>query len=316
MTGFHDHGRDLSTLLQDAMADVEPTDRLAEIRQATASRRPRIVWFATGGTMLAAAAAVTTIVLLSTQTSPTADDDADPLTPSETAVAVYYRGDTAQGPRLYREFHRLTENSPASALAELSKRPDDTDYGTFWQPGQLLGAYVDGDVIKVEVDVALTAGPVRACSPVCGLDLQQVIYTVQAAVGAATRMPVQFVNADGNPVAEVLGVPTSEPLTNDDPLDVLSLVSISDPVEGLVVTDSFIARGAASSFEGNVPWKLKASDGTVVREGFATAGMDVHLLPWETEPIDVSDLPPGKYTFAARTEGMEPFIDTRTVVVE
>ena len=76
-------------------------------------------------------------------------------------------------------------------------------------------------------------------------------------------------------------------------LDVLSLVSISDPVEGLVVTTASSPRGRASSFEGNVPWALRAAGRDVVREGFATAGMDDHLVPWETEPIDVSDLAPG-----------------------
>jgi len=307
---------DLSTLLHDAVSDVEPTDRLAEIREAVAPARPRrLGWYAAGGGFLAAAAAVTAIALVSNGTTPTAEDhDPGPIAPPETvAVAVYYVGDTARGPRLYREFHDLAERSPESALAELMLEPDDPDYETHWQPGQLLGAIVDGDVIKVEVDPALT-GPTDGV-PATDLMLEQVIYTVQAAVGEG-RLPVQFVSPNGNPVNEVLGLPTSEPLANGTELDVLSLVSISDPVEGLVVTDSFIARGAASSFEGNVPWKLKASDGTVVREGFATAGMDLYLIPWETEPIDVGDLPPGEYTFAARTEGMRPFIDTRTVVVE
>jgi hypothetical protein len=45
------------------------------------------------------------------------------------------------------------------------------------------------------------------------------------------------------------------------------------------------------------------------------------LYPWETR-IDVSDLAPGEYTFAAMTddpsggaEGAEPFVDTRTITV-
>ena len=119
-----------------------------------------------------------------------------------------------------------------------------------------------------------------------------------------------------NPVDQVFGVPTSEPLANKPQLDVLALVSISNPAEGRVVDGSFTADGAASSFEGNVPWELRAEDGAVVRDGFATAGMDDHLIPWETEPIDVSDLDPGTYVFEARTEGGKPFVDTRTIVIE
>ena len=111
-------------------------------------------------------------------------------------------------------------------------------------------------------------------------------------------------------------MPTSEPLAAAPQLDVLSLVSISDPGEGRVVSGTFTAQGRASSFEGNVPWRLRAEDGTVVRQGFTTAGMEDHLVEWATEPIDVSDLAPGTYTFEASTEGGRPFTDTRTVVVQ
>ena len=52
-------------------------------------------------------------------------------------------------------------------------------------------------------------------------------------------------------------------------LDVLALVSISNPAEGRVVEGSFSADGVASSFEGTVPWELRDADGHVVRQGFA-----------------------------------------------
>ena len=38
---------------------------------------------------------------------------------------------------------------------------------------------------------------------------------------------------DGNPVDTVLGVPTAEPLANDPQLDVLSLVNITMPEQGV-----------------------------------------------------------------------------------
>ena len=87
------------------------------------------------------------------------------------------------------------------------------------------------------------------------------------------------------------------------------------------MSGSFTARGVASSPEANVPWELLDGD-EVVASGFATAeGWLDRLHPWETE-VDVSDLEPGTYTFAARTadesdgEGPGPDVDTRTVVVE
>jgi hypothetical protein len=123
-------------------------------------------------------------------------------------------------------------------------------------------------------------------------------------------------------VAEVFGQPTSEPLADSPELDVLSLVSISDPAERRVVEDYFSAQGRASSFEGNVPWQLKAADGTVVRSGHVQSyGWEGHLYPWATGHIDVSDLDPGDYTFEVMTddpsggEGPGPYIDTRTVIV-
>jgi hypothetical protein len=143
------------------------------------------------------------------------------------------------------------------------------------------------------------------------LALQQVVYTVQAAAGEP--LPVQF-RIGRNPTDTVFGVSTAKPITNRPQMDVLSLVSISDPVEGLQVRDSFIAHGAASSVEGNVPWELRDADDTVVRSGQVTAGQETHLVEWETEPIDVSDLEPGRYTFVATTDDAR-FTDTRTVVV-
>ena len=273
--------------------------------------------------MLATAAVVTGIAIaVQPSTDPGTGPSTDPTvidsaTPGTHAVAVYYLGETPQGPRLFREFHQRTGAVTLDeALAELSKAPDDPDYTTFWSPGQLLGAMVSDDVIRVEVDPSLTRPSDGV--PYTDLGFQQLVYTLQAAAGE--RLPVQFVH-DGNPVDEVLGLPTSEPIANADQLEVLALVNISNPTEGRVVQGEFTADGVASSFEGTVPWELRAADGTVVRRYSAQGTMEDHLTPWETGPIDVSDLPPGTYTFVAMTddpsggEGGGPMTDTRTVVV-
>ena len=150
------------------------------------------------------------------------------------------------------------------------------------------------------------------------LSVQQIVYTVQAAVGQ--RLPVRFLS-DGNPIDTVYGVPTAEPLTNADQLEVLALVSISNPSEGRVVEGEFSADGAASSFEGSVPWELHNAAGDIVRSGTAQGTMDYHLTPWETGPIDVAGLPAGTYTFVAMTddpsngEGGGPTTDTRSITI-
>ena len=149
------------------------------------------------------------------------------------------------------------------------------------------------------------------------LAIQQVVYTLQAAL--QDRAPVGFF-VDGERAEQVFGVPTSEPVTNRDQLDVLSLATITDPAEGASVSGTFTARGVASSFEATVPWEVRDGD-TVVASGYSTAeGWMVKLYPWVTT-VDLSDLAPGTYTFVAMTddpsggEGGGPFVDTRTITV-
>jgi hypothetical protein len=318
---------DLDTLMREAVEGIEPAARPRELWDGVASAtrrrtRNRLV----GG--LAAAAVVVGGGLVAQhessgpEQSPTGPSHAVDHGEPRTVYGVYYLGDTPQGPRLYREFRATQgdEKNLSDALGLLESTPDDPDYDTYWSDGQLLGAQVENGVIEVEVDPSLTK-PVDGV-PASDLVLQQLIYTLQGAVGGDERLPVQFVHA-GNPVAEVFGLPTSEPLAEAPQLEVLALVSISDPSERRVVEGSFSARGVASSFEGNVPWELEAADGTVVRSAAAQSyGWEGHLYPWATGSIDVSDLPPGEYTFVVRTddpsggEGGGPTEDTRTVIVQ
>ena len=317
---------DLTTLLREAVEDVEPTDRRAELRErvAVSSKARRFRYAVTGG-LLAAAVVVTGVAVAVQQsddheTAPAGTKRAvDRSHERRPAYALYYVGDTPQGPRLFREFRDGPgpETSPAAAVSMLLSDPDDPDYTSYWSPGQLLGATVVNDVIQVDVDPALVAD-----APLNDLALQQVIFTVQAAVDSDARLPVQFVH-DGQPVAKVGGLPTGEPLANVPQLEVLALASISDPSERRVVEGSFSANGRASSFEGNVPWELRDADDNVVRKGTAqTFGSTDRLDPWATGPIDVSDLEPGDYTFVVMTddpsdgEGPGPTVDTRTVIIK
>ncbi len=102
----------------------------------------------------------------------------------------------------------------------------------------------------------------------------------------------------------------------------LNLVSVTTPEEGATVSGTFTATGVASSFEATVPWEIRQGD-EVVKTGFSTAeGWMEKLYPWTTE-VDVSDLPPGDYTFVALTddpsggaEGHGPSEDTKSITVE
>jgi hypothetical protein len=320
---------DLTTLLHDAVADVEPADRLTEIRATTEPRPRRFGWYAAGGTALAVAASVTAFSLLSSPSTERAND-VDPGAPQSSIIdsatpglgshPIYYLGDTAFGVRLFREFQRLagpTGGVPAGAF-DVARPPLDPDYRTFWTQGSVQQARTEGRGDDAVIEVWLTDedGPTRPdgmTEEEARLSIQQMVYTLHAE--GRDRLPVRFVH-DGKPVSQVFGIEVEDLILNEPQLDVLSQVSISNPSDGRVVDGSFSADGVASSFEGNVPWTLSDADGTNVRSGFATAAMEEHLVEWRTGPIDVSDLPPGTYTFLARTDAQQPFVDTRTVVVE
>ncbi|MDP2773839.1 MAG: Gmad2 immunoglobulin-like domain-containing protein [Nocardioides sp.] len=332
MTTPHDDA--LSRLVSDAVNDVEPADRLDEIRARTAetsTSRRRL--FIAGGTVLAAAAAVVaiamvTVVLNDPAPVPSPTDDPTrivdtPPTAETVAVPAYYVGDTGRGLRLFREFVNVEEgpNPVASVLGALESTPGDPDYRTLWPAGAFAGGEVRDDVIHVVIaDAALHDRPASMTEAEAALAIEQVIFSVQGAVG--DRLAVQF-RLGVNPVDEVLGQPTSEPLSNADPVDVLSLMSVTYPYEGAVVSGSFVAEGVNNGHEATMNWSLVDADGDVVLEGYATAeGWMDALYPWETDPIDVSGLAAGTYTFVAVNpdpsggDGFAPDTDTRSITVE
>ncbi len=333
---------DLRTLLRDAVSDVHPEPALEAIRGRTREvpgvrRLPPVLAVAL------AAATVAVIVggiTLASQrhgspsqvasgppsASGSSSSSSSPGLVSRT-LAVYFVGDTSQGPRLYREFHRVslptTGDATLAAVDRALRSSDDPDYRSPWPRGSVVDATVSSSRGPVELSLRndatdLTRRPAGMSDAEAETAVQQLVYTAQAAVGE--RRPVTF-QVETKAVRSLLGVDVSAPVGNDPPLDVLSLVSISDPAEGTVVGSSFVANGVASSFEANVPWEIRQGD-VVVKQGFATAdGWLDKLYPWQTDPIDVSDLEPGRYTFAASTddpsdgEGPGPTTDTRTIVV-
>jgi len=220
---------------------------------------------------------------------------------AERTVAVYYVADTDRaGPRLYREFQRGEGEALAAGVEALTGTPLDGDYRTMWQGGQITDASYDGDVIDVVVDPAVRQRPGDMSAAEAGAAVEQVVYTMQAAV--QERAPVQFRTAD-NPIDQVFGVPTSEPLAHGEMLDVLSHINLTAPEQGMVVDDGTLEiSGVGNSFEANVGWEIRRGD-EVVMDGFVTmAGwMEPKLFPFETT-ADVSDLAPGDYTLWATTD--------------
>ena len=360
MSDPHDDDRRLSELFHDAVSDVEPHEALDSIRNRTkvtpmsSRNRSGSPWrYALLGAA-ATAAVIGAIAYAGGNLDLTgSEDDTNPAgapathqasggnheasqTPSPApsdepaattmTVAAYYIGTTPQGPRLYREFDQVDAASKLdAALAVLTRSPSDPDYETPWPDGAFAAvSYPDGaDTITVSLaDGSLHDRPSGMSEQYAEEAIQQVVYTLQAA--AQDRLPVQFV-LDGNPVDQVLGVPTSEPVSNASVLDTLSHVSLSTPSEGQVVSGGTLrVDGVANSFEANVVVRVQRYEGTeiVAQEPFTAEGwMDDKLFPF-SGTIDLTGVPAGKYLVMAMTddpsggaEGNGAFTDTRLITI-
>lgn len=312
----------LAALLEDAVADVEPVERIDEIRaRVRPSRRP---WWYAGGALVAAAATVAAVTVVAGDGPEGAVDPAGPApaAPSSSsatgeqqvrssATPLWWVGDTPQGPRLFSE-QAVLALGPGEARLEAAVRaavegePADPDYRNPWADrARLVSVREAAGAVEVQVDL-VTDGSAPA------LGVEQVVAVVWAVEGR--RLPVTVDVRTEGPRRPVT-------VTSRDDLSVLALVQVDSPTEAQAVSGSFVASGLASSYEATVPWRIEDADGVTVLEGFATAeGWMDALYPWETE-VDVTGLEPGTYTFVASTadpsggEGPGPTTDTRTVVV-
>lgn len=238
--------------------------------------------------------------------------------PAGTTVPVYYVGDTPQGPRLFREFRRIT-GDPLTAAAALvtDGTPLDPDYRTLFPGGTFTSVAVEDGLIVATRDDRDWQTPGDLSEAEGALAVQQLVYTLQGVL--QQRLPVE-VRVDGE--ADFLfGTDTAGGVANAAPLDTLGLVNVTSPEEGASVGATVAASGVASSFEATVPWRILDADGNAVLDGFATAeGWMDKLYPWSTE-IDVSGLAPGDYVFEASTddpsggEGGGPTVDTKDFTI-
>ena len=311
--------RDLAWLLEDAVADVEPADRLSEIHARTRPSRRR--WVYVGGALVAAAATVTVVAVVGGDAPDRALDPVGTPSPSPSLhstptptpdvpelVTVYWLGDPPGGEsRLFREeLEAPPGTSGVEAVLTLLQdyAPRDPDYdGNAWSWDPVLGVDVSARRIVVEIEDPATGWAKVA--------LGQMAFSLRA--GVDEPVDIVFSDPEGSESVTVAA--------DVDELEYLALVQVISPADGEEVSGTFTASGMASSYEATVPWRLETRGGEVVLEGFATAeGWMDRLYPWEVE-VDVSGLDPGTYTFVASTadpsggEGPGPTTDTRMVYV-
>lgn len=325
--------RRLADLLADAVADVTPPERLDDIRSRTSNHRAGRPWLVAGGAALAAAAVVTAVALATSGPAPTArpgpagtphvsvspapsdagsPEESPPTsapvsTTADMVVPAYFVGDTPTGPRLYREFERQSSTAAPgwAGLEALEAGPQDPDYRSEWPAGS-FERLSDPEAGTVHVFLA-GAAPADPSA----LAQQQVVYTVSA--GFQESLSVVFHRS-----GEV-----SDPVAAAPPLDVKSLVNLSDPSEGQLAADALHVKGVANSNEANVVWEVRQGEQTVQQGHFTAEGwMGTKLFPFSGS-VDVSSLDPGSYTLIVETddpsggaEGPGAYSDTRTFVIE
>lgn len=342
MTGTH--GMDderLRALVQDAVADVEPRDRLGEVRRRTRVRRTSSRRWTP---VLAGAGAVAATVIAATFVVYGINDDAEPddgppvagapsTGPTTSAAGLYFVSDTATGPRLFREFQAVTptddpEQKVLTALQRITQDagPRDPDYRTLWPGGSFRAVRIEADRIVVELGTAAavegTAGPA-----IGRLGVQQVVYTAEAAIGEALAVSFEW---EGQPTRQVLGLQIGTEVERDRDYGITAPVNISDPSEGLLIEDGILrANGTMSTNVRRVEWTL-TRDGDVLRSGRAVpveidgpdARATLNAPGWEIDEIDISDLAPGDYVFQVAaldvgqtSDASREFSDTRTITV-
>lgn len=315
----------IKDLLHEVAEGVEPGERLDAIRAATGVRRPSRGWWTAGGVGLVAASVVAALALStggtprSTDPGPAGTSSPSPTTATAetpaSVVAVYYLGDTPDGPRLYREFRRVEGDSLVAAVSAATGHtvdgpplaPMDPDYRVPWPAMTRASAALsaEGDVIEVTLagDPQHDLRDRGALSEAeAGLAVEQLIRTAQGAVGE--RLPVRFLLFD-EITDQVLGVPTSEPLAVGSDLAVLAHVSLSDPSEGVLVDNDqpFTVKGVGNSFEGNVVTRLVRVNGRdVITPVPAIAGWEENrLYPFEAS-LDITAVEPGDYVVFSQTD--------------
>lgn len=341
----------LRRLLRDSVSDIEPDDRIEELR---ASVRPaaRVVrhfharpWYAAAGIVAAVICLVAFITNVAgnnsaepsylgsggsggpTQIATDPSAHSTSTTPPLGRLTVYYLGDGPQGDVLF------TESVPAgleplhTALSALTTSPRDPDYRTGWLVGSVTSADMRHGVVTVELGVMRATRPHGMSARTADEIVQQAVFTFQAASGRPDAK-VQFLRHH-RPAPTVLGVPTGHPLAPVRTLDVLSRMTVASPAEGQKLTRGpFAVTGMSNGPEGTVVVRIvrgtQSSGPTVLTtEGTASGtGAPDRLYPWRVT-IDTSDLSPGTYTLVASNtdpsgggEGLPPATDTRTIVLE
>ena len=214
------------------------------------------------------------------------------------AVAAYFVGSSEGRSRLYREFAQSTVADPVqAALDVMLGAPADPDYGTPWPSGTTATVQRSGSVVQV----SLSSDP----SGQADLAVQQVVYTVTGADQAVTAVTV------ATPAA------TYPNQVRAASVDVIAPVWLLSPTQGATVSSPVKLSGTAAVFEATVNWDVLGANGTVVKQGYATATVGA---PDRGDWSASVTLAPGSYEARAYMlspqDGRMQWIDSKTFTVK
>src|SRR5205085_642511 len=143
---------------------------------------------------------------------------------------------------------------------------------------------------EVNLSGAPETRPAGMSADEAGLAIQQLVYSLNAVVGA-TNLPVQF-SVDGKPVTKLLGQDVGLKVLPDE--EALATVQITNLTDGQIVkAGSLTVKGVAATFEANVVWELLLGGDAVVDQGHTTAAECCKLAPYS---FTIENLEPGTYT--------------------
>jgi len=228
-------------------------------------------------------------------TSPTTSSQAQEL------LALYFVSETAQGPRLYREFQKVTittSRMEAALNAVLSgNAPIDPDYSTLW-PVDAVVEQVSLEGSTATIDLSFSALNVGAEYEQRAID--QLVWTATAAEPSVTRIRLL---RSGKQVETFAGhVDTTRTFARQPHYEVLAPIWITSVEHGGQINGEFTFGGLATVFEANLLWEVR-KDGRVIKKGFTTAAeAGPARAPWE---VELTGLPSGVYTLRAYANSME-----------
>lgn len=238
------------------------------------------------------------------------------------AVPVYWIGQTAGAPRLFREFRTVPdEGGPVlSALYAMTRmQPLDPDYSTPWLPASRVNVERSGSnlVVSVSADAVASTG---VGSQLAERAVQQLVYTATAAASMAhTPVTTVTILVDGAPADLWGSVRVGRPMSRAPMIEVQSHIWALTPQEGDEVGAGPVTfKGYGTSFEANFRWRITTQSGSLVAEGNAMGGTGSGGFG----ELEFSrTLPAGDYVVEMATddpsggEGGGPQVDTKSFTV-